>query len=335
MMKFNSYPILLSILLLGSCREEVDLFTGSPAVPVVYCIIDPLDSVYRVQLTKTFYGERSAQELAQDPDMVVLRNAMVTLEAWKQGYRIWKTDFQSVNYGRDSGFFSSSPGCAFITRGVLNRSIGYQLSESFEPVFDYFRLVVSYENGNEPAIARIQASTGKPRIEFPRNNGGFVNLYDSIPYYVEFHYSERIYYDLRFKIRYLEQTDTWVERIHEFSYRRNPLAQKGLFRQEINPARFFKQLAENFPDSTGIISRKFVSLDFELYAGSPSLKTYVDTYNSESDHGHELWNCFNNGIGLFALKSHSSITDLIMEQTTLDSLALGTATKALKFSRWR
>jgi hypothetical protein len=43
--------------------EEIDLFTGSPSLPVVYCILDPLDSVYRVQLTKTFYGERSAQEL--------------------------------------------------------------------------------------------------------------------------------------------------------------------------------------------------------------------------------------------------------------------------------
>jgi hypothetical protein len=334
-MKTCTLVLLLVLLLTVTCTEEIDVSTGNPAIPVVYCIFDPRDSVYSVLLTKTFYGERSAQDLARDTDRITLKNAKITLEAWKQGYPVWSTSFQLADYGRDSGFFSSSKGCAFLTKNVLSKTFGYGPIEQLHSIFDDFRLVVSYDNSMEAAIARIEVTSGKPFITFPKNNSTPFSLYDLLPYYIEFYSLERLYYELRFRIRYLEHKDTWIECIHEFNYRQNIDVENGKFKQDIDPNKFFSRLAENFPDSTGVNLRKFVSLDLILYGGSTAIKTFIDSYYSENDHGYKLWNCFLNGIGLFAIKSHTSITDLNIGQVTLDSLALGQYTKELKFSRWR
>jgi hypothetical protein len=80
--------------------------------------------------------------------------------------------------------------------------------------------------------------------------------------------------------------------------------------------------------------RKPATLDIALYVGSENYKQYIDAYNTDNDHGYTLWNCFHGGIGLFALKDKTVLTDLEMNQQTKDSLAYGMYTKHLKFSKW-
>jgi hypothetical protein len=60
----------------------------------------------------------------------------------------------------------------------------------------------------------------------------------------------------------------------------------------------------------------------------------MNTYYTDNDKGYELWNCFHNGIGLFALKNYTAMTNLIMDQKTKDSLADGQYTRQLLFSKW-
>jgi hypothetical protein len=104
---------------------------------------------------------------------------------------------------------------------------------------------------------------------------------------------------------------------------------------EISPAVFFRKLAACFPlDAVPVDYRKSTTLDLELYVGSENYKQYVDSYYSDNDHSYTLWNCFHGGIGLFALKDKTVLSDLEMDRWTKDSLANGMLTKHLKFVKW-
>jgi hypothetical protein len=323
----------LSLFSLNSCSDDLNIISGSESVPVVYCIMDPLDTVYRVLLTRTFAGNRSASDLAQDPDLISFRKANVSLEAWSQGYTVWKTTFVPVLNERDSGLFSSKPGCGFESRDVMLDFFGTRLLGSIDSLFDYLRLVVYYEDNEEPAYSRIPSTNGKPRITSPLHFAKTFNLCDTIPYHIDFYASEQYYYDLRCKVYYYELTDERVEKSYEFSYLNNIPTQNGIHSQAILPNQFFQRFAERFPKSQEVLQREYISCDFIVNKGSKSLKTFMNTYNSDNDHGYELWNCFHNGIGLFALKSYTALTGMKMDQRTLDSLAIGRYSKDLKFKR--
>ncbi|TSA33888.1 MAG: DUF4249 family protein [Porphyromonadaceae bacterium] len=325
---------ILGILSMISCSEDLDILTGSESIPVVYCIINPQDSVFNVLLTRTFSGYKSAPEMAQDPAFIAYQRAKITLEAWSKGFRIWETVFSAMPYGRDTGFFSSAPGCAFETRNVLSSFFGYSSLENPDTLFDDLRLVIDYQDNHEPSYARIAANIAKPKIIYPIYTYKEFRLYDSIPYYIEFNTSDRLYYDLRCKIHYREEANSIEDKTIDFSVHPDIDTKDGPQFLFINPDKFFKRLAKAFPDSKDVIQRDLISLDLELHVGSSSLRTFMDTYYSDNDQGYQLWNNFHNGIGLFALKAYTSLSKLVMDQRTKDSLAWGRYTKDLKFNRW-
>jgi hypothetical protein len=250
--------------ILNSCSEDIDLTTDTKSIPVVYCVINPQDSIYRVLLSRTFNGNKSTFEMAQDPDMIYYKNARVSLEAWSKGYPIWNTQFKPAATTRDSGYFSSSPGFAFETKEVISKHFGHAASQNFGELSDYLRLVVEYQDDAEPAFSRISTSLSKPRIEYPVYSYKVFNLCDSIPYYLVFNTSDILYYDLRCKFRYTEDSETGEYKTVDFSVQPNIQTNIGKKQLFIYPSVFFRRLALAFPNTDKISSRKFVSLDLEL-----------------------------------------------------------------------
>lgn len=333
---FSSALLIASLLLvLVSCSEELDIITGAKPVPVVYCIMNPKDSVYKVLLSKTFAGNQSTLLMAQDTSYIYYRDAQVSMEGWGSGYMIWKTDFHPTSATRDSGLFSSLPGYSYETTDVLMSYFGDKIDYLDELGIEYLRLVIKTPDSDQPAYARILPGLGQPVITYPIYNYKTFNICDTIPYYLEFPASPRLYYDIRCRFRYTEFTDVTKDCIIDFLIKQNISVTNHQQRQEISPDLFFHQLASNFPPSSDIVSKRiFNSLDIELQVGSESFKTYMNTYYIDTDQSYTLWNCFHGGIGLFALINKTALTNLKMDQRTKDSLANGQYTKNLKFSKW-
>lgn len=319
-----------------SCSEELIISTDTKPVPVVYCIMNIKDSVYKVVLSKTITGNQSAFEMAQDPDEIYYKNAQVYMEGLGSGYLIWRTDFHPTSATRDSGLFSSSAGFAYETKDVLTTYFGNSRIDSLmELGIEYLRLVIKIPDIEEPAYAMITPWLASPHITYPVYSYKVFNLCDTIPYYLEFYGSSSFYYDLRTKFRFTENTDSSQDRTINFGIKQNLKVASGKNRLEISPDLFFRQLASFFPNSSdNVVSRSFTSLDIELHVGSESFKTFIETYYVDNDKGYTLWNSFHGGIGLFALKQKTVLADLKMDQRTKDSLANGQYTKHLKFSKW-
>ncbi len=326
---WRSAAVLVLAMACSSCSNELDVLSEPVTEPVIFCVLGMQDSVYKVVLSKTFSGEQSAYEMAQDTAEIYYKNARITLEAWSQGYQIWETEFHPIQATRATGLFSSKPGYAYESSDVL------PFNNEDSQVIDYVRLVVKTPDREEPAYARIPPYVRKPTISFPQPREKKFNLCDTIVYYLKMHGSPRRYYDLRCTFRYIEYTDAPRHRSVEFIIKQNLLFTDEPKILYLTPEVFFWKLAACFPpDTIAVDYRAVTTLDLHLCVGSETFKTYIDTYHSDNDNGLRMWNCFTGGIGVFALKNQTSLTNLEMDRWTKDSLANGSFTKHLKFTKW-
>ncbi|MDD2569760.1 MAG: hypothetical protein PHN30_05120 [Bacteroidales bacterium] len=325
----------LGLIGVSSCSDELDILTGAESVPVVYCVIDVRDSVYKVLLTKTFAGDRSAYEMAKDPDVISFKNAKITMEAWKSSYPIWSTEFIPVSDTRDSGIFASDAGCSFASMEVMGDFFGQPFYESTpDRWFEYLRIVIDYGDQSNSTYARINSNLDHPSITFPVRGYNTFNICDTVPYRIQFYSSQKLFYDLGCTFRYSEESNDVTSKSIDFSICSNIPVQTGPTTYLINQSLFFKRLAQSIPDSDDVVQRKFISLDLRLFVASQPMKVFMDTYFSDNENGYQLWNCFHNGIGLFALKTSSVLDNLKLDQRSLDTLASGSYTRDLKFIKW-
>ncbi len=243
-------------LVLVSCSEELNIITGAKPIPVVYCIMNPKDSVYKVLLTKTFAGNQSTLQMAQDTNYIYYRNAQVSMEGWGSEYMIWKTDFHATSATRDTGLFSSLPGYAYETTDVLMSYFGSRIDYLDQLGIEYLRLVIKTPDSEEPAYARILPGLGQPVITYPIYNFKTFNICDTIPYYLEFPASSRLYYDIRCIFRYTEHGNVPKDCSISFLIKQNISVTDSKKKQEISPDLFFQRLALNFPLSSEVVSKR-------------------------------------------------------------------------------
>ena len=78
-MKVWNFLLLLLVVSFSACEEDFDVLSSEEAVPVVFGVINPLDSVHYIRITKTFAGEGNNLEYAliADSANVEVQNAVI------------------------------------------------------------------------------------------------------------------------------------------------------------------------------------------------------------------------------------------------------------------
>jgi len=91
--------IAVSALLITGCSDDFELLNTGPAKPVVFCVVNPTDSFCYVTVSKSLPGKRDAIDLSGVGCDMPVDDAVITLEAWGYGYKLWETGF-SINRNR-------------------------------------------------------------------------------------------------------------------------------------------------------------------------------------------------------------------------------------------
>lgn len=79
MKKIFFLPLLIILSLINSCKTDFDVNADWKDISVVYCLLNPKDSVHYVKLNKCFLGDESAYVMAQISDSSNYANANVKL----------------------------------------------------------------------------------------------------------------------------------------------------------------------------------------------------------------------------------------------------------------
>lgn len=104
---FSALLILISILSLQSCKEEVDLIGEFQETAIVYGILDQSDSVHMIKINRAFIGPGNSLEIAGIADSNYFKNLVVTIEERVAGnlQRSWTLTDTLVDNKDENGIF--------------------------------------------------------------------------------------------------------------------------------------------------------------------------------------------------------------------------------------
>jgi len=324
----KSILILTLLPVLASCGTDLDILAPYQDIPVVYCILNPTDSVQYLRLEKSFAGEGDAYKMARQEDSVYYPDAVVKLERWADGERkeqflMEKTELPP----RDSGIFLSEPNYVYRTDSILDKGGEYRLSISIPSTDAELSAVTQVVN----EFRAIRPEAYKKNLAFSSYDNYETVEWVTAPY-------TRIYH-LAIRFHYLEVSgnDTVFKAIDwSIAHYVSEYGNGGeTITSEILHRNFYKWVANHIQPPTGNMIRlaNKKALDFIFTVGGEELYTYMQIYGEDSGILKEkpVYTNIVNGIGIFSSRFRQSIDGKSLSDASIDSLAYGIYTRDLAF----
>ena len=274
------YTIIISIIV-TSCNNEIDVIDEVDSKPVVYSLLNLMDTAYSVSLTKTFIGLENIYTLASNTSTVFYPSADVRLEARTGDKIIWSTSFYQSEQIKEEGIFPSEPGYLYYSNSVLSGII-----DNFKLIIDIPSLHYSI-SASVPVYKPcciINPGTGRKKISlFGRGEVFTVSIGQR---------TGSAFRQLNMKIRYFEKlvgSDELEEKEQEFIIRTKiPVLKDGIFARI--PGDFFlNKLVANIPTVNDLQFRRFIDFDLILYSADEVYKNYTEIYVYTTDLAQPGW----------------------------------------------
>lgn len=313
-----------------ACSNDFEILAPHRDLPLVYSLLDPVDSVHYVRIEKTFAGEANALEMASVIDSLYYKNVQVQIERWRD--RSFAESFtldEIENIPKDTGLFAHSENQLF------------QLHQVIDPLSEY-KLIVEIDDIGLTLESNTRIVSGvkliKPGFNQPRFSFANLDLNTEVEWLTT--QNSRLYF-LQFHLQYLEITEhhDTVSKMadwtigHFISEHRD-----GGQRMEtmIPNRRFFQWMASKIPPADANQKRiiPLECLDISFTIGGEELYTYLEINQGEHNPmiSQPVYTNINNGIGLFSSRTTQKISGKGLTYATIDSVSHGQYTSQLGFA---
>ncbi len=329
----------------ASCEPEFAPYIVSQATPIVYGIVNPLDSLYQVRLTKSFVGPASAYTYAQLPDSIYFPEAQVFLETYKNGsFLLQSTKLEKVQiHNREDGIFLNSPNYVYQTdfqklsirpEQFLDLGIPYKNTELV--------LRVIIPGISDTLVARSVLKT-PPKIINPRANYKRVYFYGELPFQMEWTHTEKEnYFELQVVVHYREILENkereavvdWVLSGIEYTESSVPGGTNSFYGYYMRPETFYSHLRAAIQVDSEVKGRLIKNVDFVILTSDETVHEYIRIGELADDYHGASYSNVSHGSGIFTNFNTTGVYGLRIGQRELDSLAYGRYTKHLNFKNW-
>jgi len=337
-MKFSGYHRLLCLLaslqLLISCEQDPQLSSAGRTLPVVYAMINPDDSVHSIRVSRSYKSEGNALESALIPDSICYdtmtpRIELYTSSGWKYHEMVFRP---KLKMEKELGDFTGEGLQVYECRVNLSRLLieGTRLVMNIRP-----------DNG-EKLISSVIEYAEPPKIVAPKQGlHTFIDFYPE-PFDVKFEDpAEFVRYELhvQFHILNIMKGGDTVEQTVDKVFVRNS--------ENDSRPRYFSQVLVNVPGdlllaqvrqevkvNSAVEYRLPRGIDLVLLTASTEYFNYMDLNRMADDYGGEVSTNISGGLGLFAFRYQTRVTNFFLGRVTMDSLLHGHFTRHLKFRDW-
>ncbi|MFA6129031.1 MAG: hypothetical protein WC699_17165 [Bacteroidales bacterium] len=322
-MKTISFLLALLLALVG-CTTEIDLMVPGDPVPVVYCLLDPADSIQYIRLGQTYSVDPGNPDLKPTQEKILVDEDILVYMTAEYTDRKQDVYYASrvYNIDKDSGFFPSSVNQLYAIRCKIKTDTRYSL-------------YIHFKESNKIVHAETQSLGTLFYIIDPELvQGRTATLLPGIDYYVRFNpVIHGSIFQSTMTFRYAEiQEGRWADRSmvlpQEFLYEDDTTLKFA--EQRISGERFLIDVSRALkPDST--IRRVPLGLDFHISCGGDDLALKISAENNTQSFSILEVNSFDNAFGIFSCLTHKYVWNVPISRFTLDTLALGPMTRDLGF----
>ncbi|HBS87153.1 MAG: hypothetical protein A2W91_02960 [Bacteroidetes bacterium GWF2_38_335] len=323
--------ISLPVILINSCRTDFDVNAEWEDISVVYCLLNPKDSVHYVKVNKVFLGEMDAYEMAKYSDSVNYEEATVVLEFYKDGMLEGSYQFvKTTDIVKEDGIFSTENNIIYKYSGMISSDGNYVLRINIPGKEE-----ITAETNMISSLTVLNPQPGK-RVNFAKYETPFITKWKSSKnarlYEIAIYFK---YYEIKDGGTPVLKTIKWVQP----SEQSKTAAGDEDMQQVINGQSFFNfvfatisaEEGYNDPSIKRVIKRK--TFTFEFVLGGEDLNTFIEVNRPSNGIVQEkpAFTNINNGIGVFSCRFNHSLVGLETFTGTIDSLHAGVITGGLNF----
>jgi hypothetical protein len=313
-----------------ACSTEVQLEGPGKDIPVLYAFINKQDTAHYIRLERAFQTSgANAEQIAQNPDSLYYKNAIVELEKLPstQRFRLIRVDAAKEGYPRQDGPFAKTPNYLY---KIKANQLALRGNEEL-------RIIINRGEGKPLISAQttVVADLGNP--DRPSSPVAMVDYNRNITFGWQAPLSARVF-DLRLRIRYRESitSTTFVNKTLEWvmaeDFQRPDESERVTY--NITGEQFYKYLAGNIEVDPGK-KRIFDGFDLQITAGGKEMIDFLRISRANtgitSSQVVPIYTNVPNGLGVFTSRNSVLRNNLQLSTPSYDSLRLGKFTKRLNF----
>jgi hypothetical protein len=316
----------------GSCSTDLDVWDEQATMPVVYALINPLDTVHYVRVQRSFIIRKKEDWQKLPPDSLYFNDVEVFLYGRKNGENMWVRQFQESIEPKEDGFFPTAGHRAFRLDSLL--PIYYR--DGKFPDIDSLMLEVWIRDmdlvvSSSAKVMRAGQLSGLPRIiSLYRDTPAMVSMDGGTDTECDYGGPNSCYLEIEFWVHIKEHSkNTSVpQTIHWKTF-------NGWEYQvyKIYPARIFSRLRMLLPKSDSVLVRTLDSIDIAITIPSRAFHDFwvIRDYWDQAD---VILKNFDHAFGLFSTLRSAKKTGFFFDRQTMDSLCNGYWFKEMKFRYW-
>lgn len=321
----NSVLLLLTLLLLYGCSNDIELYSNGDGIPVVYCLLNPQNDDQYVRLGKTYNITREIYQNDPVADSVRWSTpAEIYIEKYNEMEDVEEIfHFEQVKFPkRDSGIFSGQSFTLYKSAFKViegNTYILYVYFPEFKKIVSAKTVCMFIPQVADPLDIPYRMITFDSLSNLfvrwkPAKNGG---LYQGT---FRFHYSEEA--ESNIELKYVDfNTPVYSEMDAEY-----------LVEKKINPNKFFQTLANEIEISNSVVRRP-LNMEYLFYAAGGDLALQNNTSHSGSAQFSSIFEFSNiiGGTGIFTSITKFRIANLKLSPVSIHNLQTHHLTKDLGF----
>ena len=340
MLKLNFKSFLLGLLIFAgitSCDDKININADYTVTPVVFGLLDQLDSIHYIKITKTFLGEGNNYDFAKVPDssyfnqvdakVIELKDGEVTGREWQLHDSTVFTKKEGVFYNPEQRvyvFYEKNllGDHEYKLEAILNE--GEYLIDATTTLIDGFK----YDN----------FFLNNPALTFASTNGS------SIPSYVGYFEGKNgLGYHTRLIINYLEVYQDGSEAVKSIIWSAaqnngfndgdinpdNPAARSIVFRGQD----FYNYISAQLDVNPDVERRNIIDIDVVTEVGHTELMKYIEVSEPTSGLAQTtpLYTNINGGLGLFSSRTIARRDGMGLSTSSTEVLCTFPPTNVYKF----
>ena len=319
------FIILLLFPIYYSCEDEIDVFSDGDSVPIVYCLLNPYDTVQYVRLTRTYIVEKGTTGFPSSVDSLYFDGEIqVSLERWENDQVMETIEFEQYDGKvKDPGAFPTD-------KNILYRSFKKIYTESTYLLYIYLKNREKILYAETETVGDLDVIDPFP---IPQRK---ITLSGDQDYVIRFNLAPEAWiYQTAVNFNYdeISQEDTirksieWIQKVTKPDF-----LKRDYISTRLNGAKFFQVLMAELEENSNV-KRKALDLSFKFYYGSTDLRFYVESITPSSSVLQEKpsYSNFTNSQGIFSSLATKKIESIQLSKIMIDSIAHSKVSKNLGF----
>jgi len=316
---YRSLPILFILTILYGCKNDVPILAEKKEIPIVYCVLNPRDSVNYIRINRSSQDINNTHEFEYPGEIIVSMQEFGT----NNYYAFEMTE----SFNKEIKAIPFDTKYIFKTNTLVLPKNRYALNIYFPELditlqaetftLDYFSILEP-----NPEITRTIDFATDPFYKVQ-----WLSCKDALIYqtYIHFLYDEIHGLDtIRQKIIYKNSYISANVNLSDFIYTDNVYSEP-----------FIIYVGETIEKNANV-QRKCIGVVFEIVAGNEDLALFLENIYSDINLNNiNLVSNIENGIGIFCSAFSEFSDTLELSGNTIDSISFGQFTKGLNFKdRW-